>query len=204
MASGYYKIPVAYISGSLPTHLETLTVQFSRTGDMGATGFQGSTGATGYQGGTGATGTGSVGATPNTIMQRDGNADVFARIFNGTATSAYYADLAEKYLADADYPVGTVMTVGGIKEVTAVTTSDCYVIGVVSDKPAYMMNAELVNGTFIALVGRVPVRVEGTIIKGDPVYPFVDGKASNVSNGKEPFGFALADGGPGLVECVIK
>jgi hypothetical protein len=58
-------------------------------------------------------------ATPYSIAARDASANITANIFNGTATAARYADLAEKYLADAEYEVGTVVAVGGEKEVTA-------------------------------------------------------------------------------------
>ncbi len=98
------------------------------------------------------------------------SASIVAPLFVGTATSARYADLAEKYLADAEYPIGTVVCVGGEKEVT-----QSYVvsrpIGVVSENPAYMMNSELEGGTYIALKGRVPIRVVGVISKGTPLVP---------------------------------
>jgi hypothetical protein len=132
------------------------------------------------------------------------SAQVYATQFNGTATSAQYADLAEKYLADQNYSVGTVVTVGGIKEVTAITTSDCYVLGVVSEKPAFRMNEGLEHGIFIALTGRVPVLVSTAVKKGDPIWPCAEGQGANISNGRQPFAFALEDGGPGPVECVVK
>jgi len=138
-----------------------------------------------------------------TIVARDDLGDIRGSFFRGTGTTALYADLAEKYLADAEYSVGTVMTVGGIAEVTAVTTSDCYVIGVVSEKPAYMMNSELEGGTYIALTGRVPVKVEGYVLKGEPIWPYMDGKGSTTSNGRQPFAFAL-ENGSGVVECLVK
>jgi hypothetical protein len=74
--------------------------------------------------------------------------------------------LAENYLADKIYSIGTVMAVGGSAEVTACQPGD-RAIGVVSDKPAYLMNEGLVGGTAIALKGRVPVRIVGTVNKGD-------------------------------------
>jgi hypothetical protein len=175
-------------------------------GNTGATGATGSTGATGYIGATGSTGpigTGVTGATPNTIVQRDGSANVYANIYYGTAQYAQYADLAENYIADAPYPPGTVVTVGGTKEITAVTTSDCYVLGAISTNPAYLMNSGS-TGLPVALKGRIPVMVSGPVKKGDPIYPHPVGKGWNVSNGREPFAFALENGGPGLVECVIR
>ena len=90
--------------------------------------------------------------------------------FQGTATSAQYADLAEKYTADADYAPGTVVILGGDAEVTQCTTyADTRVAGIVSTDPAYLMNSHQ-KGEFVvavALQGRVPCRVKGTIRKGD-------------------------------------
>jgi trimeric autotransporter adhesin len=90
---------------------------------------------------------------------------IFAR-----ATSAQYADLAEKYTADADYPPGTVIEFGGTNEVTITTQShSAQVAGIVSTNPSYLMNSGLVdqNAIDVALVGRVPCQVVGTIAKGD-------------------------------------
>jgi len=89
-----------------------------------------------------------------------------ANFFVGTATAAYYADLAEKYLADEEYEIGTVVMVGGVAEVTAATFGS-RALGTISENPAYMMNTGLVGGTYIALKGRVPVKVSGAVKKGD-------------------------------------
>lgn len=87
--------------------------------------------------------------------------------FYGEATSARYADLAEIYSADADYEPGTVVKLGGSAEVTQTTSfNDPEVFGVVSTNPAYLMNSEA-EGVAIALTGRVPVKVEGRIKKGE-------------------------------------
>ena len=104
--------------------------------------------------------------TAFTIAARNAAGNLLANVFDGTATSAQYADLAEKYLTDEDYETGTVVTVGGTKEVTACTHGD-RAIGVVSANPAYMMNSGLEGGTYIALKGRVPVKVTGAVKKGD-------------------------------------
>ena len=112
--------------------------------------------------------------TGDTIAARDASGDIYARFFQGTATSANYADLAEKYLADADYAPGTVVSIGGEKEVTAATTGDV-VLGVVSTNPAYMMNSELAGGTYIALKGQVPVKVSGPVYKGNALIAGNDG-----------------------------
>lgn len=95
---------------------------------------------------------------------------VYAETFSGTASEALYADLAERFEADAEYAAGTVVSLGGDKEVTAVNeeASDT-VFGVVSGKAAYLMNARAgTNATHpaIAMTGRVPVRVIGTVLKG--------------------------------------
>ena len=90
---------------------------------------------------------------------------IFAR-----ATSAQYADLAEKYAADVNYPPGTVIEFGGTNEVTITTAShSTQVAGIVSTNPSYLMNSGLAdqNAIDVALVGRVPCQVVGTIAKGD-------------------------------------
>jgi hypothetical protein len=94
--------------------------------------------------------------------------------FNGVYGKSYqaqYADLAERFEADAHYDAGTVVEIGGTKEVTAVKDdlSDA-VFGVVSTDAAYLLNS--VAGTnethpAIALAGRVPVKVIGKVTKGD-------------------------------------
>ena len=92
-------------------------------------------------------------------------------VLNVTATAAQYADLAERYEADDTYEPGTVLVIGGSKEVTTTTKyADTRVAGIVSKNPAYMMNSEA--GTdethpYIALKGRVPCKVVGSILKGD-------------------------------------
>jgi hypothetical protein len=107
---------------------------------------------------TGSNGVGNIGAAASTFNT------VFAK-----ATSAQYADVAERYQADADYPPGTVLIIGGAQEVTASTHShDTAVAGVVSENPSYLMNSALdtVNSVAVALLGRVPCQVVGTITRG--------------------------------------
>jgi hypothetical protein len=108
----------------------------------------------------------SVTTTPNTIVARDNNSNISANLFQGTATAARYADLAEKYLTDQTYEPGTVVMIGGESEVTACTAGK-RALGVVSTNPAFMMNQDLEGGTYIALKGRVPVKVHGPVVKGD-------------------------------------
>lgn len=129
-----------------------------------------------------------------------------ATFFVGTATSANYADLAENYLADAVYEVGTVVSVGGEKEVTASKWGD-RALGVVSEKPAYLMNSGLTDGTPIALKGRVPVKVTGAVRKGQRLVASNNGTAvAAVPHANDVFGIALEssdDTGVKLVECVV-
>lgn len=149
----------------------------------------------------------SVDTAMDTIAVRDSNGNLSANYFNGTATSAYYADLAEKYLPDAEYTVGTVMKVGGDKEVTAAGFGDL-AIGVISEKPAFMMNKDLVGGVYVALKGRVPVKVLGPVSKGDQMMPTGNGYARKIVDADTPRVFAVAlednDGADvKLVECLI-
>ena len=146
-------------------------------------------------------------ATANTIAARDSSANISANVFNGTATSAQYADLAEKYLTDAEYDVGTVVSVGGDAEVTASKFGD-RAIGVVSISPAFMMNSDLENGTYIALKGRVPVKVIGSISKGDRLIASDNGQAIKATFHQHSEVFAIAlesnnDTGVKLVEAVV-
>lgn len=108
-------------------------------------------------------GTGVTGAGTLTVT----GALTVTGLITGTATSAQYADLAEKYLADADYEPGTVMIFGVDTETTiSRVANDRRVAGVVSTNPAYLMNSES-SGVAIALQGRVPCRVAGKIARGD-------------------------------------
>ena len=117
----------------------------------------------------------------NTIAARDGSGNLYANVFQGIATSAQFADLAEKYLADKEYEVGTVVCIGGEAEVTA-TVYGNRAIGVVSENPAFKMNSELEGGTYIALKGRVPVKIWGPVTKGDRLIGYKDGTARAISS----------------------
>jgi hypothetical protein len=157
--------------------------------------------------------TASTASTADTVAVRDANADLTARFFNGTATKAQYADLAEKYTTEEEHPVGTVMTVSGEKFVEEVETSaetrPCrssdLAIGVISENPAYLMNSEI-DGQAIALKGRVPVRCTGVVRKGEPVYAWENGVATTTAT-RALVGIALetaTDEAEKLVECVLK
>ena len=117
-------------------------------------------------------------ATPYTIAARDSSGNITAVLFDGTATAARYADLAEKYLADKEYEAGTVVSVceHGEHEVEACQWGQL-AIGVVSTNPAFMMNKDLEGGTYIALKGRVPCKVSGAVKKGQRLIAGNDGTA---------------------------
>lgn len=134
---------------------------------------------------------GNTAAAANTVAVRNSSADLFANVFQGIASSADYADLAEKYLPDADYLVGTVMTIGGSKEVTASKIGD-RAVGVISANPAYMMNSGLEGGTYVALKGRVPCKVTGVVNKGQRLVAGPNGSAqATLINNSDVFAIAL-------------
>jgi hypothetical protein len=144
-------------------------------------------------------------ANPFKVVARDSAGDIWFTTGHGTATQSKYADLAEKYLADKDYPTGTVISVGGEKEVTASSWGD-RAIGVVSSKPGYMMNSELEGGTYIALKGRVPVKVTGVIRKKQGLIAANGGRATaGVYHSNEVFAIALedSDGTKDTIEAII-
>lgn len=108
-------------------------------------------------------------ANGNGVGNIGNSTNYFDTVF-AKATSAQYADLAEMYCADAAYPPGTVLEFGGEREVTITTvTHTAAAAGIVSTHPSYLMNSTLdcVNAVELALVGRVPCQVVGTIRKGD-------------------------------------
>jgi len=142
------------------------------TGNYVATGAVSGTGLSGSASAEGATFTVTSNATnantASTIVARDGSGNFTAGVISATATNARYADLAERYTADADYEPGTVVELGGEQEVTQTTRPISVAIaGIVSTDPAYLMNADLTDGISVALIGRVPCKVIGTIHKGD-------------------------------------
>jgi hypothetical protein len=144
---------------------------------------------------TGTPGVGNIGQADNS----------FGTIY-GKASSAQYADLAEKYLADREYEVGTVVMIGGEKEITAATVG-ARALGVISANPAYMMNSELEGGTYVALKGRVPVKITGSVNKGDRLMAGDSGYAIVVpSPCTEVFAIALETNteiGLKMIEAVI-
>jgi len=120
----------------------------------------------------------STDTTANTIVARDSSGNITANGWTGnlhvtgqiTATNSitsFGADVAEKYIADADYEPGTVVVFGGANEITISTEHmDRRVAGVISTDPGYLMNVGS-SGLPVALQGRVPCKVVGLIYKGD-------------------------------------
>jgi fibronectin-binding autotransporter adhesin len=139
-----------------------------------------------------------------------GNATVYFNTVFGKATTAQYADLAELYSADAKYEPGTVLVFGGNNEVTISTVSaDPRVAGVVSTNPAHLMNSvlESEHKVAVALTGRVPTSVVGTIRKGDMMVTAGNGaaQASATPAMGTVIGKALEnfDGVSGTIEIVV-
>ena len=136
-------------------------------------------------------------------------ADLQVGVLYGTAQYAQYADLAEKYLADAAYEPGTVLDFGGEQEVTqAVSDMSARIAGVVSTDPAYMMNSDLAgnNVVVVALTGRVPCKVTGTVSKGDMMVSAGNGRARAEANPKvgSVIGKALENSeGDAVIEVVV-
>jgi hypothetical protein len=137
---------------------------------------------------------------------------VYASIFNGTALTAKYADLAENYKADEYYEAGTVVIFGGAQEVTTTNIkNDTRVAGVVSANPAYLMNADCKGDNIIpiALQGRVFVKVVGIVKKGDLLVTAAQNGYSIVNN-NPPVGSVIGKSlddkitsSAGLVEIVV-
>ena len=157
------------------------------TGSRGVIGYTGSKGSTGFSGSAGAenatldsvTDNGStttnsinVGSLQTTTITSGSSSTAGTLIgdwslTSGSTLTATYADVAEKYHCDKEYDPGTVMVFGGDKEVTeCIESNDRTVMGVISTNPAYMMNSEA-NGQYVAIAGRVPVKVVGEVRPGD-------------------------------------
>ena len=206
------------------------------TGPTGPQGPQGQKGATGAQGPTGNTGpTGPSGnpfpggtfsgdiTTRNIIATGpSGTFDIgsssvkfgtmYANTFNGTATAAQYADLAERYASEEVLEPGTVVEFGGEKEIVASEDENSHrVAGVVSTNPAHLMNADAGDDDShpaIALAGRVPVKVVGPVYKGDLLVTSGRkglAKANNVALAGSILGKAMEDAGDGehVIEALI-
>lgn len=106
----------------------------------------------------------------------------------GSRFNATYADLAERFEADEAYAPGTVVALGGEKEITAVQfelSED--VFGVISNTAAYLMNAAAGDDAThppVAVSGRVQVKVTGLVKKGDRLVSAGDGLARAAKKGE--------------------
>lgn len=146
--------------------------------------------------------------TGNGLVHTEGDETIngtktFTQDINGTAIRARWADLAEYYEADTEYAPGTLLQVGGSKEVTLATT-ECNLV--VSTKPGVILNKSKKDGIWVlcALAGRVPLKVDCRVHKADKLYLSYnnEGYASNITNGR-CIGIALEDGDK-LVNSVVK
>ena len=159
------------------------------------------------------TGTVTLGNIVNANGNGVGNIGSSSLYFNtifAKATSAQYADLAEKYTADAEYAPGTVVVFGGSAEVTVdAVDGDRRVAGVVSTNPSYIMNAGCAgtNVATVALTGRVPCLVTGSVRKGDLMVAAGLGRARAEADPRvgTVIGKALEnhDGAEGTIEVVV-
>ena len=159
------------------------------------------------------TGTVTVGNIVNANGNGVGNIGSSSLYFNTgflKATTAQYADLAELYSADATYAPGTVLDFGGTNEVTiSSVASSTRVAGVVSTNPAHLMNGvlESEHKVAVALTGRVPTSVTGTVRKGDMMVTAGNGyaQASAAPAMGTVIGKALEnfDGVSGTIEIVV-
>ena len=134
---------------------------------------------------------------------------IYADVFNGIATSAQYADLAENYVSDNEYQPGTVLEFGGEFEVTLAEDGTNRVAGVVTTNPAYLMNSkcEGIHIAAIALQGRTPCKIRGNVRKGDMLMSGGNGFARRAQNPQigTIIGKALQDfnGTEGVIEVAV-
>jgi len=115
----------------------------------------------------------TLGTTTATAADKSGGITVTAGTLTATCSAAQYSDVAERYHADSEYGAGTIVELGGVNEITKTATEMSEeVFGVVSsnDTAAFMMNdrADYSDRThpFVAMTGRVPTNVVGTVTKG--------------------------------------
>ena len=107
---------------------------------------------------------------------------------SGTRITAQYADMAERFEADAIYDAGTVVELGGTAEITLVTEDlSENVFGVISTRAAYLMNSHAGSDEThppVAMTGRVPVKVVGQVRKGDRLVSAGNGLARSALAGE--------------------
>lgn len=91
----------------------------------------------------------------------------------GRAMEAEFADMAEIYIAD-DYLIpGNLVKLGGNKEITKTLSEfDNEIFGIISTAPGFLLNSrqKLTEHAYpVALKGRVPCLVKGTVRKGQRI-----------------------------------
>jgi hypothetical protein len=136
---------------------------------------------------TAADATAIVNGAGNAIGNIGSSSSYFNTVF-AQATTALYADVAERFASDEIYEPGTVVELGGSAEITRVRhdASDT-VFGVISTRPAFTMNGGAGdNDTHppVAMTGRVPVKVIGIVNKGDRLISAGDGVARAAQPGE--------------------
>jgi hypothetical protein len=135
--------------------------------------------------------------------------NIYADFFIGTATTAQYADLAENYTSDKQYDPGTVLEFGGEFEVREALQDSNSIAGVVSTNPAYLMNSNLESKyvVSVALQGRVPCKVLGSVKKGQMLVSAGNGYAKAAFRPEigTVIGKSLEDfdGKEGIIEVVV-
>jgi hypothetical protein len=205
-----------FINGNAPTLAITNGLGFAitindayQTGDEASFEFISSSVALAAGGSADPTFVGDVSSKCNIGLPGRTFGSVYADIFNGIATSAQYADLAENYVADTEYQPGIVLEFGGEFEVTLAEDGTNRVAGVVTTNPAYLMNSKC-EGTYvvaIALQGRTPCKVRGHVRKGDMLMSGGDGFARRAQSPQMGtiIGKALSDfnGVEGVIEVAV-
>jgi hypothetical protein len=159
----------------------------------------------------------NIGNIFNSNANGVGNIGSSATYFNtvfARASSAEYADMAERFAADYEYAPGTVVELGGTEEITIANRdlSDT-VFGVISTRAAYLMNGRAgTDATHppVAMTGRVPVRCIGVIHKGDRLVSAGNGLARSAQPGEANYftviGRSLQDKlniDEGLIEAIV-
>jgi hypothetical protein len=123
----------------------------------------------------------------NAVGNIGSSVNYFNRVF-ATATTALYADVAERFASDEVMEPGTVVDLGGTKEITRATSElSEQVFGVISTNPAFMMNGgagEDDTHPAVAMTGRVPVKIVGQVRKGDRLVSAGDGVARAAAPGE--------------------
>lgn len=123
----------------------------------------------------------------NAIGNIGSSSNYFNQVF-ATATTALYADVAERFAADEYLAPGTVVELGGINEITRSRDElSENIFGVISTQPAYLMNGGAgENDTHppVAITGRVPVRTIGAVRKGDRLVSAGNGIARAAKTGE--------------------